>query len=294
MSVAVRAPDEARRRRRRSPVRRAAKAVLRGYGVATSGLRRGPDFLIIGAKRGGTTSMYNYLAGHPSVAPLFPAPQRIKGVHYFDTNFHRGRAWYRSHFPIGGRGTTVVGEGSPYYLGHPHAATRAAEAVPDAKLILLLRHPVDRAYSHYRERVRNRAETLSFEEAIDREPERLASEVERMRADPAYVSWEHEHHGYLAQSRYDELLPAWLDRFPRERFLILRSEDLYRDPADVYERALAFLGLPPHVPGSFPPFNLHPKDPMADATRRRLLERLEPTAPRVEELLDMPFPEWRR
>jgi hypothetical protein len=275
-------------------VRRAAKAVLRGYGVATSPLRRSPDFLIIGAKRGGTTSMFNYIAGHPRVAPLFPGRQHIKGVHYFDTGFERGPAWYRSHFPMTGRGRSVVGEGSPYYLGHPHAARRAVAAVPNAKLIVLLRHPVDRAYSHYLERVRNRAEDLSFEEALDREPERLAGEIERMRADASYVSWEHEHHGYVAQSRYDELLPAWLDRFDRDRFLILRSEDLYRDPAGVCEAAFRFLGLPPHTPESFPAFNLHPKEPMAEATRRRLLATLEPTAVRVEELLGMTFPEWRR
>ena len=88
----------------RSPVnraaRQAAKQVLRRYGVATSALRRGPDFVIIGAKRGGTTSLYHYLLEHPSIQPLFPGRQHIKGVHYYDSNYARGLRWYRSHFPL--------------------------------------------------------------------------------------------------------------------------------------------------------------------------------------------------
>src|SRR6266545_4257360 len=70
--------------------RDAVKHVLRRYGEVTSGPRPGPDFVIIGAKRGGTTSLYNYLLDHPSISPLFPGRQRIKGVHYFDSHYERG------------------------------------------------------------------------------------------------------------------------------------------------------------------------------------------------------------
>ncbi|MDQ4004850.1 MAG: sulfotransferase domain-containing protein, partial [Actinomycetota bacterium] len=141
-------------------LRRSAKRVLRGVGVATSWARPLPDFVVIGAKRAGTTSLYAYLAEHPDVAPLFPARQRIKGVHYFDTNHHRGLRWYRSHMPswIRRTGGRLAGEASPYYLAHPLAAERAARTIPDAKLVVLLRNPADRAYSHYRERVRHDAE----------------------------------------------------------------------------------------------------------------------------------------
>ena len=81
-------------------VRESAKRLLRTYGELTAGLRRGPDFVIIGAKRGGSTSLYNYMLEHPSIAPLFPARQHIKGPHYYDTRYARGLTWYRSHFPI--------------------------------------------------------------------------------------------------------------------------------------------------------------------------------------------------
>ena len=91
--------------------RQAAKQVLRQYGEATVGLRRGPDFVIIGAKRGGTTSLYNYLLEHPSIHPLFPGRQHIKGVHYYDSNYARGLRWYRSHFPLEASGRHIVRPG---------------------------------------------------------------------------------------------------------------------------------------------------------------------------------------
>ncbi len=82
----------------RGPVNRAAretaKRVLRRYGEATARLRRGPDFVIIGAKRGGSTSLYNYVLDHPAVVPLFPSRQHIKGAHYYDTRYDRGLTWY--------------------------------------------------------------------------------------------------------------------------------------------------------------------------------------------------------
>ena len=81
------------------PVRERAKKVLRAYGVATSSSRPMPEFLVIGAKRGGTTSLFRYLEQHPQMASTFPSPQNIKHVHYFDKKFDMGDKWYRSHFP---------------------------------------------------------------------------------------------------------------------------------------------------------------------------------------------------
>ncbi len=98
------------RRPDRNPVdqsaRAAAKRVLRRYGQATAALRRGPDYVIVGAKRGGSTSLHNYVLEHPSIQPLFPGRQHIKGVHYYDSNYERGLTWYRSHFPLQARAGT--------------------------------------------------------------------------------------------------------------------------------------------------------------------------------------------
>ena len=258
----------------------AAKRALRGFGLATSRLRGYPDFIIIGTKRGGTTSLYRYLTEHPDVMPLFPSRQRIKGTYFFDVNYGRGVGWYRSHFRTRAsrkaRNGRVIGESSPYYLFHPLAAERAGRVVPRAKLIVLLRDPVDRAYSQWREQVRRGFEELSFEEALDAEPGRLAGEEERIITEPGYYSHEHEHHSYVSQGRYARSLGRWLDAFPRDRFLFLRSEDLYSDPPGTYTRVVGFLGLEPFLPGNYEAYNFHPGEGMTDSVRSRLREEFAP------------------
>jgi hypothetical protein len=273
-----------------------ANALVRRFGMATSSLRPLPDFLIIGAKRGGTTSLYNYLVDHPCVVPLFPRVQNKKGVRFFDTNFQRGVAWYRSHFPsrlyrgwheqrIGH--PTVAGEASPYYLFHPSAPSRAASIIPDARLIVLLRDPIDRAYSHYRERSRHGAEELTFEEALEREQERLAGEEERLSTDDRYYSFAHEHFGYVSQGLYLEALRRWIDLFGRNRLLILRSEDFFASPERTYGDVLRFLGLPPWRLPAYPRFNYHEGRSMSPSTRARLGERFGPENRRLAEFLGM-------
>jgi hypothetical protein len=261
------------------PVREGARRGVRAFGIVTAPLRPAPDFLIIGTKRGGTTSLFNYLLEHPLVAPLFPALENRKGVHYLDANFNKGRAWYRSHFPTalsrtlrghGGR-PAIVGESSPYYLFHPHAPRRARYTLPDVKLIVLLRNPVDRAFSHYKERTRNGVEDLTFEEALDQEPARLSGELERMRHDPGYNSFAHEHFSYVSQGFYLPQLERWMDEYPLERFCIIRSEDLFEDPPGTYAAVLRFLGLPTFDLKRYKRFNYHPSDDMDPATRDRLV-----------------------
>ena len=247
-------------------VRDAAKRALRAYGEATSGLRAGPDFVVVGAKRGGTTSLYNYLLEHHSISPLFPGRQQIKGPHYFDSNFSRGPRWYRSHFPVLvgdrqlarlSRQPALTGEASPYYLFHPLAAQRMAAAYPAVRIIMLLRDPAERAYSHYKERTRNDGETLSFEAALDAEPGRLNGEEQRILADPGYLSVDHEDHSYVAQGRYLDMLPRWFSLFPREQFYIGVSEDFYADPARVVNDVWAWLGLEPAPLRSTRRYNFH-------------------------------------
>jgi len=160
-----------------APVRRAGRALVLGYGAATARWRTVPDFLLIGAKRSGSTSLFRYLGEHPQVAPLFPSARLLpimredqKGVHYFDSNSTHRLAWYRAHFrsdvararQARALGAPVItGEASPYYLFHPLAAERAAAAVPHARIIVLLREPVARTYSHWSEQRRNGGRTGS-------------------------------------------------------------------------------------------------------------------------------------
>lgn len=290
--------QQARSRGNRA-TRQAAKRVLRHYGVATSGLRRGPDFVVIGAKRGGTTSLYNYLLEHPSIRPLFPGRQHIKGVHYYDSNYARGLRWYRSHFPLQAGGhhlarpdlsRAITGEASPYYLFHPLAAERLARDFPDIRIIVSLRDPIDRAYSHYKEAVHHGRETLSFEAALEAEDKRLRGVAERIATEPGYLSAAHEHLSYLAQSRYLEMLPRWFSLFPREQFHIMVSEDFYADPDREVNEIWRFLGLAPRKLVSRTRYNHQSAPDIPSETRERLQEALADHNRGLEELLGRRLP----
>ena len=269
-----------------------AKAALRPVGMATTSLRPPPDFLIVGTKRGGTTSLHEYLAEHPAVLPMFPAPN-AKGTYFFDEEFERGERWYRSHFPTARTrrrvalrtGDRVVsGESSPYYLFHPLAPERAKALVPGAQIIMLLRDPVARAHSHYRERMRHDTEPLSFVEALDAEEARLAGEEDRIRREPGYKSLAHRHQSYVAQSRYAVPVARWLDAFG-DQVLVLRSEDLYDDPQAVYDQVLRHLGLAPRRLADPSPRNAEPGKPLPPEIEHRLRDALADDVAELERLL---------
>jgi hypothetical protein len=213
------------------------------YHQLTGSLRGLPSVLIIGAQKSGTTSLFNYLVRHPDVLPSLR-----KEVHYFDFNYDRGLKWYRAHFPYTHqlrRGTLTL-DASPYYQVHPLVPQRAAELLPGVKLVALLRNPVDRALSHYQHEVRGGRETLSFAEAIEKEPERLAGEEKRLREDPSYYSYNHHRYSYMQRGLYVEQLRRWVEHFPRSQLLVLQAESLFRAPAEVTGDVYRFLGLPPH------------------------------------------------
>lgn len=223
-----------------------------------------PRFFIIGAQRAGTRSLYAELSRHPDVQPA-----RTEEVHFFSLFFDRGLRWFLSQFPPLAAGQ-MTGEASPYYLFHPLAPRRMHAVVPEAKLIVLLRDPVDRAYSHYQLEVRQGYEPLPFEAAIAAEEERLAGEVARILDDDTYVSFTHQHYSYLARGRYAEQLERWLARFPRQQLLVLRSETMAEDPGATYRRVTDFLSLAPHPAAAAGPVNEASYPPMAPETRRRL------------------------
>jgi hypothetical protein len=238
-----------------------------------------PDAVIVGAQKCGTSSLHGYLVQHPGVIE----PLR-KEVHYFDVNYHRGEAWYRAHFGrIGEAGLNL--ESSPYYLFHPAVPRRLHALLPDARLIVLLRDPVRRAYSHYwHERGKGR-EKLAFEDAIAAEPSRLGEADAQLADGTLERSREHKRFSYLARGRYAEQLERWFELFPRERFLILRFEDLARDPRGVLNVTLGFLGLPPVESVSLEARNTRKYPPMSQDTAGRLREYFEPHNRRLESLL---------
>ncbi len=260
-------------------------------------LRVLPDFVIIGAMKAGTTSLYQYLCKHPLVHRA-----RRKEVHYFDINTHRGLPWYRAHFPthwamlranlaaIGrGQPRTITGEASPYYLFHPQAAARCRRVLPHAKIIVMLRDPAQRAYSHFQHNARQGIETLTFEDALQAEPDRTRAAMTRMRRDPGFDSVKVQHFTYAARGRYARQLERWLEEYPREQVLVIKSEPFFENPTEEYERTLRFLGLPP---AGETPFAVHNDggeyQPMSPATRDMLREKFAEPNRRLGLLLGEP------
>jgi hypothetical protein len=190
-----------------------------------------PDFVIVGAARAGTTALHEYLRPHPEV---FLPPR--KELHFFDANFDRGLDWYRAHFDAAEEGT-VVGEATPSYLYRPEWIDRMAAVVPTARLVAILRHPVDRAWSHYWMNRWQGREPLSFADALAREDERVADGSAATRR-----------FAYLGAGRYLPQLEHAARRYPRERILVLLFDDLRTDPASTYRSVCRFLGVTERVP----------------------------------------------
>lgn len=262
-------------------VRRSGEHILRRASAARRPL---PDFLIIGAQKGGTTSLHAYLCEHSCV----PAPA-TKEVHFFDLEFHRGADWYRAHFQRHKGVGALSGESTPYYLFHPLAPVRAAELLPDCKLIVVLRDPVDRAFSHHNHECALGYEDLDFEAAIAAEPGRLAGEEERLVSEPRYRSFSHQHHSYLSRGRYAEQLERWLECFGRERLLVLSAEDLFEEPGRIVGEAQEFLGLPQEIPADLSARNARTYAPIPTETRDGLRAVFEPHNRRLYELFGRDF-----
>jgi hypothetical protein len=266
------------------PARRVLRGAFRAYGLTTAGVRPLPDFLILGAQKAGTTALYAYLRWHPQITgPSF------KEVSFFDRHYARGERWYRAHLPARHR-ARIVGEASPSYLFHPLAPGRVAQLLPNARLIALLRSPVDRAFSHYQHEVALGREPLSFEEAIDREDARMQGEVEHMLRDPEYFSEAWWNYTYLARGRYAEQLERWFESFPRGRLLVLLTDELAADPAGTHRRVLDFLGVEPRELPSYPRIFEREYEQMAHETRARLERTFEEPNRRLASLLNRQLP----
>lgn len=231
-----------------------------------------PGFLVVGTKRGGSSSLYQWIARHPAVAPC----RGHKGTHYFDVNHERGWDWFRSMFEPAGESGVLTGEASPYYMFHPLAPQRIARELPDARLLVVLRDPVARAWSHYRYEHGRGKEPLEFVAALDAEAERLAGEEERLILDEHYVSDDHRYHSYLQRGRYAEQLQRLRALMPGEQIHVVQSEQLFAKPDEVLQGVWRFLGLEdvkltglePHKQGS-------PRD-LSDTARRQLQEYYKP------------------
>lgn len=224
-----------------------------GSAPATEAL---PDFLIIGAMRSGTTSLYRYLGAHPEIA------MARKELQFFTEHFDEGLDWYRRHFPTSGT-ARLRGEATADYMARESAMTRIADTAPAARLIASLRNPVARAWSHYllvRERGR---EPRSFARAIADE---LASLRQHGPDAPGVL--------YLPHGMYDVHVQRCRQLFPPANLHVEVFERWSNDPGPAYRRVCEFLG----VDATFTPPDLgrrvNPFVTFRSLTLRRLTHRL--------------------
>ena len=276
-------------------LRARAATSAEAVGIATSALRVLPSFVIAGGQRCDTNSLYEYLVDHPAVGRAMPGQE----VHYFDVAFDRGLDWYRGHFPTRmwmrtARARTGVrplaGESSPYYMFHPSAMERIASTLPDARIVVLLRNPVDRAISHFHH-VRSRGhEPLELSEAIEREPERLEGEAERLVRDPSYHSFRHQHFSYVARGQYADQLDSISGLFPPEHVSVVVSERLFSEPETVHAEVQEFLGLPVRKRRHYERHNAGRYTDVSASLRRSLADRFAASNERVAAKLRVDLP----
>ena len=275
-----------------SGVRRGIGRAWRAARTATGGLRVMPDFIIPGAQRSGTTFLFSQLVRHPEIADTWQ-----KDTEFFTLNYGKGFRWYRGNFPLRagnavmtakGRRPRISGEATGYYLFHPGAPKRVHDALPDVKLVVVLRNPVTRAISHYHHEARGGQEHLPMADAFDAERERLEGELEKVNADPAYYSHSHHRHTYLMRGLYLDQIRAWRAYYPPEQMLVLKSEDIFTDPDRVFPRIFAFLGVTPTwTPPEFEPRNVGKYAPSDEAVVERLGAYFKPHNERLYEYLDV-------
>ena len=279
--------------------RRVARWTLLTAGRPARRARMLPGFLIAGAERCGTTSMFHVLRQHPAV---FSGTLPRKEVHFFDNKYGHGLGWYQCHFPLiararlAARGTgaaPVAFEATANYMFHPMAPERIHRDLPGVRLLVMVRDPVERAYSAHAHQVGYGFETEPFERALELEDSRVDGEAERLAADPGYESFSYDHHTYRARGHYADQLEHLERIFGRDRIHVIDSGDFFTVPGPVYDQVLDFLGLPDHGRPAFTPQNARPRSPMPDTLRAALEEHYRPHDERLAAWLGR-APSWRR
>lgn len=254
----------------------------------TGFIRPLPDFIIIGVPRAGTTSLYNYLTEHPSILPSL-----WKEVTFFSGNYNKGVTWYRSHFPlklinkiINPKEKFLTGEATPNYLYHPLVPKRIYKLIPNVKMILLLKNPVDRANSHYWQAVRKNCETLSFEEVIKKQ-----MSIEPLSDEELFFSkGTGIAHQYISGGIYINRIKRYFEIFPHEQILILKSEDLYENPTKIMKIVYEFLNIPSWELKSLIKYNYHEDQKRMDnSLRKELVEYFKPHNEKLYKYLNKNF-----
>tara|TARA_B100000745_G_scaffold128395_1_gene83715 strand:+ start:1256 stop:2113 length:858 start_codon:yes stop_codon:yes gene_type:complete len=251
-----------------------------------------PDFLVIGAKRCGTTSLYQHLPEHPCISK---SPYDNMG--FFNDNFHLGVNWYKSFFPTtftrnkikSKFGGFLAFDVTTKYMEEESTANNVYQTKPNMKIIIILRNPVDRAYSQYHLSVRQTAERRSFEDVVEENMNRLNKEShEHYEIKPRFSAKEDN---YLKKGLYALQLRYWLKIFPRENILTVSTEEFESNQQIIYNKIFEFLNISKFEVKNTKKMEKGNYPPIKSETRNLLLDYFRPHNHELFELINMEF-DW--
>lgn len=264
-------------------VRSLAKAGLVRIRMASSPLRMSPSFFLVGGMRCGTTSLFSNLVRHPNIKrPL------SKEIRYFDFQIRKGERWYLAHFPLQSENKTT-GEASPSYLFDPYAPARLYDFNSNARIIIMLRNPIDRAYSHYQHAVRYWGEKESFFRALQLEDERISAEQQAYRESPENIGRNRICFSYRTRGLYAEQVRNWLEVFDRSQIMIIKSEDYFSDPGQTIQNIQKFLQVDLWTPSSYLSRNVRSYEAIDDRSYSFLYDIYKKCQPELDDLAGKKF-----
>ena len=262
------------------------------YRKLTSRLRTLPDFIIIGVGRAGTTALYSYLIQHQSIHPALNDDDKLASdIHFFEYMISDDIQWYRSHFPISSS-KQITGEFTSTYVYHPDVPKRIFNLLPKIKLIVILRNPIDKAYSTYYQQFRYGECSTTFEETIDAEFHR----INLLQNSPELDSYNPDFsnsiaHNIIRHGIYADYLKNWLDIFSKEQILVLNADDLKKSTKKTLEHVFNFLDVKNQNIENTSKISAREYPSMDNSTRQKLIEFYKPHNQKLNELLGTNF-QW--
>lgn len=238
--------------------------------------QKAPDFLLIGATKCGTTSLFFYLSQHPQILP----PHK-KEINFFNHNFEQGLTWYLAHFPaITDQKKYLTGEASPFYIYNKQVRLRIKQLFPNTKIIVMLRDPVSRTISEYYHAANHGLEQRSLDAIMKQEKKRLAT---KPRSEAL------NNFGYLLNSIYIDKIAQWLTDFSQENVLIIDSDLFFCQTDKVMQRVWKFLDLPAIAPPRHIRYNIGSYPPVNQEIRQQLQEFFQPYNQELTTYLERKF-----